>query len=157
MKVTKYAAQNAFSQRLYQEFKRAGLPMHSPTEITRFINRRVLNGKVSTQAVRKWLYHGVYPSQDKIMNLAHWLGISEQWLRFGTGDRILTGVFILHESNSDYHPEYITSLLAQQIIQLPAQQRQYLEQMLRLMQQDHGYTPVIERQSLSPRAASQQE
>jgi hypothetical protein len=89
MKMNHLEIRQSFSKRLYDEFQRMGLPMNSPTEITRTINRKLPQLSVTPQAVRKWLFHGVFPSQDKIMMLADWLGVSAQWLRYGTGERII--------------------------------------------------------------------
>jgi hypothetical protein len=88
MKMNHLEIRQAFSKRLYDEFQRIGLPMNSPTEITRVINRKLPQLSVTPQAVRKWLFHGVFPSQDKVMMLADWLGVSAQWLRYGTGERL---------------------------------------------------------------------
>lgn len=95
MKMNHLEIRQAFSKRLYQEFRRMSLPMNSPTEITRVINRKLPQLSVTPQTVRKWLYHGVFPSQDKLMMLADWLGVSPQWLRYGTGERLPVS----------YHPE----------------------------------------------------
>ncbi len=88
MKMNHLEIRQAFSKRLYEAFQRMSLPMNSPTEITRVINRKLPQLSVTPQAVRKWLYHGVFPSQDKLMMLADWLGVSAQWLRYGTGERL---------------------------------------------------------------------
>lgn len=63
------------------------LPMNSPTEIARILNRKLPQLSVTPQTIRKWLFHGIYPSQDKIMMIADWLGVSAQWLRFGEGEK----------------------------------------------------------------------
>ncbi len=89
MKTTNEELRKAFSARIYNEFKRIGLPTDSPTEIARTINRKLPQLSVTAQAVRKWLLGDGFPSQDKLVMLADWLGISAQWLRYGTGERII--------------------------------------------------------------------
>ncbi len=78
----------AFGERAYNEFKRMGLPMESPTEIARVINQKLPQLSVTPQAVRKWIFGEGFPSQDKLVILADWLGVSAQWLRYGTGERL---------------------------------------------------------------------
>ena len=38
---------------------------------------------VTTYGVRKWLTGESIPSQDKLVVLAAWLGVSPEWLRYG--------------------------------------------------------------------------
>lgn len=90
MKMNVIELKKSFSERLYAEFQRMALPMNSPTEIARVLNRKVPQLSVTPQTVRKWLFHGSYPSQDKMVLLAGWLGVSAQWLRFGEGERLNT-------------------------------------------------------------------
>lgn len=40
-----------------------------------------------SQTIRKWLPADAIPTQAKLMNLADWLAVSAEWLRFGTGKR----------------------------------------------------------------------
>ncbi len=87
MKMNPIDLKKAFSERLYREFQQMNLPMNSPTEIARILNRKLPQLSVTPQTIRKWLFHGIYPSQDKIMMLADWLGVSAQWLRFGEGEK----------------------------------------------------------------------
>ena len=76
-----------FSDRLCGEFQRLALPVNSPTEIARILNRKLPQLSVTPQSVRKWLFAEAYPTQDKIMMLSDWLGVSAQWLRFGEGEK----------------------------------------------------------------------
>lgn len=77
-----------FSERLKREFKRLGLPLTSPTNIASEFNKRYPAKKVVPQTVRKWLGGEAMPTQEKLLSLAEWLGVSPQWLRFGTGSRV---------------------------------------------------------------------
>lgn len=75
----------AFSQRLTQELKRIGQPISSPTQIARTFNQNFSGEPVSAQTVRKWLLSEAMPTQPKLLALAAWLGVSAQWLRYGSG------------------------------------------------------------------------
>lgn len=73
----------SFSNRLSQALRRAKMP-ESPTRLALEFNLRYWGKAVTSQAVRKWLHGGAIPSQDKIIALARWLGVSAEWLRFGS-------------------------------------------------------------------------
>lgn len=76
-----------FSERLKKEFVRIGLPIASPTQIAHEFNARYPGNKIAAQTVRKWLLADAIPTQAKLMNLANWLEVSAEWLRFGSGKR----------------------------------------------------------------------
>jgi hypothetical protein len=76
-----------FSKRLKKEFIRIGLPVSSPTQIANEFNTRYPATKVAAQTVRKWLLTDAILTQEKLVGLADWLGVSPQRLRFGTGAR----------------------------------------------------------------------
>lgn len=75
----------AFSKRLTQELKRIGQPVGSPTQIARTFNKNYSGQPVTAQTVRKWLLSEGMPTQPKLLALAAWLGVSAQWLRYGSG------------------------------------------------------------------------
>lgn len=87
MDLTTIEEKQRFSERLCGEFRRLALPINSPTEIARILNRKLPQLSVTPQSVRKWLFAEAYPTQDKIIVLADWLGVSAQWLRFGEGEK----------------------------------------------------------------------
>lgn len=87
MDLTTIEEKQRFSERLCGEFRRMALPINSPTEIARILNRKLPQLSVTPQSVRKWLFAEAYPTQDKIIVLADWLGVSAQWLRFGEGEK----------------------------------------------------------------------
>jgi hypothetical protein len=134
VRVTKITIQSEFSRRLYSEFQRVGLPMYSPTEITRILNRKALSSRVTTQAVRKWLYHGVFPSQDKLINLASWLGVSAEWLRYGVEKNTQHLLQLQEQIPTDYNLA-TPSMIMQELSQLPEarliQLLEVIQQMLR--------------------------
>lgn len=87
MQITNEKLRQQFSERLKKELTRVGLPVASPTQIAHEFNARYPANKITAQTVRKWLLADSIPTQAKLMNLAEWLEVSEQWLRFGTGKR----------------------------------------------------------------------
>lgn len=87
MDVTNEKLRGQFSERLKREFKRLGLPLASPTNIAGEFNKRYPGRKVVPQTVRKWLGAEAMPTQEKMVALADWFGVSPQWLRFGSGER----------------------------------------------------------------------
>lgn len=87
MNLTTIEEKQRFSERLCSELRRMALPINSPTEIARILNRKLPQLSVTPQSVRKWLFAEAYPTQDKIMMIADWLGVSAQWLRFGEGEK----------------------------------------------------------------------
>ncbi len=74
-----------FSARLKQALKDAGEASESPAALARAFNRRYPGKAVSDYAARKWLLGEAIPSQDKLRVLAQWLGVANDWLRFGDG------------------------------------------------------------------------
>ncbi len=89
MNISNEDLRKSFSIRLHSEFKRIGLKMDSHTHIARTINQQLPTVSVTAQAVRKWLLAEAFPSQNKLVMLADWLGVSAQWLRYGTGERLV--------------------------------------------------------------------
>ena len=77
----------AFTKRLKEALRKAGVDAASFARVAREFNLRYGGDPVSTQAVRKWLTGGALPSQDKIRALAMWLDVGVHWLRFGDADR----------------------------------------------------------------------
>jgi transcriptional regulator with XRE-family HTH domain len=139
MKATRMNTKSDFSCRLYDEFQRVGLPMHSPTQIARILNRRALHARVTPQAVRKWLYHGVFPSQDKLINLADWLGVSVQWLRFGIGDKEDAHSMIVRETDQEVYEALHLSQLMKELSQLPEKHIEKIHDMIQTLKEEAQY------------------
>ncbi|MBB5371073.1 MULTISPECIES: hypothetical protein [unclassified Janthinobacterium] len=87
MENTNEKLRQQFSERLKKELTRVGLPIASPTQIAQEFNTLYPANKIAAQTVRKWLLADAIPTQAKLMNLAEWLEVSAEWLRFGTGKR----------------------------------------------------------------------
>lgn len=76
-----------FSRRLKDAMRRAQIGSRGATYLAREFNLRYHGAPVTAQAARKWLNGTALPPQDKIRELARWLKVSAQWLRFGDADR----------------------------------------------------------------------
>lgn len=74
----------AFAERLKLALTRSRKKIHSPNELALQFNLRHSNSSISPQAAQKWLAGTACPTSDKIETLAHWLGVSAHWLRFGS-------------------------------------------------------------------------
>ena len=64
-----------------------GMPVGSPTQIAREFNQHFSGQPVSAQTVRKWLHAETVPTQPKLLALSAWLGVSAQWLRYGSVEK----------------------------------------------------------------------
>jgi len=74
-----------FSRRLKEALAKVGAVNDSPAALAREFNRRYPGKPVSDYAARKWLLGEAIPGQDKLRVLAQWLGVTNDWLRFGEG------------------------------------------------------------------------
>ncbi len=72
-----------FSRRLKKALISAGEGGDSPAALAREFNRRYPGKGISDYAARKWLLGESIPNQDKLRVLAQWLGVTNDWLRFG--------------------------------------------------------------------------
>lgn len=73
-----------FSQRLQQALRNADYSPDSPTQLAREFNVRFSGRPVTVHAARKWLVGEAIPTQEKLRLLSQWLGVSAEWLRFGS-------------------------------------------------------------------------
>lgn len=73
-----------FAWRLRDAMKAAGYEPR-PAVLEREFNQRYWGRAVTLHGVRRWLLGETFPSQDKLLVLAEWLGIEPQMLRFGEG------------------------------------------------------------------------
>lgn len=74
---------DAFSQRLRASLDRAGWKTIGATLLAREFNRRSAGQPVTAHATRKWLQGEAIPAQGNLQELARWLEVPAQWLRFG--------------------------------------------------------------------------
>ncbi len=73
-----------FSKRLQCALENAGLEI-GPTALQRAFNVIYEGPPVMVHAVRKWIVGEAIPVQAKLRTLAEMLGVSVEWLRFGSG------------------------------------------------------------------------
>ncbi len=55
----------------------------SPTQLASEFNAHFEGPSVHMHACRKWLLGEAIPTQEKLVTLAHMLGVTAEWLRFG--------------------------------------------------------------------------
>jgi hypothetical protein len=136
----------AFSQRLSQELKRIGQPISSPTQIARAFNKVYSGEPVRAQAVRKWLLSEGMPTQPKLLALATWLGVSAQWLRFGTGEKMelalppstqQTGLLVLGKEYAGITPYAGIIPLLDKLVRLSPRDIQIVENVVNTMTQEN--------------------
>lgn len=106
----------AFSRRLQDCLVRIGKSGYRPTDLAREFNRRHAGTPISLHAARKWLLGEAMPTQEKLLVLAGWLGVSPEWLRFGDGQAIL-------RTTTEQPPELDFQLMREIAALPPAQQR----------------------------------
>ena len=73
-----------FARRLREAMRVAGYEPR-PAVLEREFNQRYWGKAVTLHGVRRWLLGETFPSQDKLLVLADWLGVEPQALRFGDG------------------------------------------------------------------------
>ena len=129
----------AFSERLRAALIGCGIPPHSPARVADAYNQASGIDPVSHQAVRKWLIGEAIPSQGKLIALSRWLGVSAEWLSFGTGGpvQVSNGA---SEQNLNQHklvvvaPEHVQLIpLINRILQLDQRDQSLIDGMVRLM------------------------
>ena len=87
------------------------------------------------------LHSETVPTQPKLLALAVWLGVSAQWLRYGSGDKTeqvtqkptqQASVVVLGKEYADLVP------LLDKLSKLSARDMRIVEGMVRLMQAENG-------------------
>lgn len=76
-----------FSERLQETLRRNGYEPDSPTQLARHFNAQFAGPAITIHAARKWLVGESIPTQEKLRVLSKWLGVSAEWLRFGTKNK----------------------------------------------------------------------
>ena len=142
METTSEQQRIAFSKRLTQELKRIGQPIGSPTQIARTFNQNFSGQPVSAQTVRKWLLAEAMPTQPKLLALAAWLGVSAQWLRYGSGAKVeaisplsaqQTGLLSLGKEYAGIEPYAGIVPLLDKLVRLSPRDMRIVEGMVQLM------------------------
>ena len=76
-------AKAQFAERLRDAMTAAGYEA-KPAVLEREFNTRHWGKPMTLHGVRRWLRGETLPSQEKLLVLAEWLGVSPQQLRFGS-------------------------------------------------------------------------
>lgn len=71
-----------FSIRLKRAIVTAGYEP-KPTTFARAFNIHANGASVTIHGARKWLIGEAYPTQERLLVLARWLGVTPEWLRYG--------------------------------------------------------------------------
>lgn len=126
---------DAFSQRLRLSLDRAGWKVIGATGLAREFNRRSSNHPVTAHATRKWLQGEAIPAQGRLQELARWLEVPPQWLRFGdepssAAARRPPGVS--ESSPAPYVPE-LAAKLAADLARLSPEQLRVIEALVGLL------------------------
>ncbi len=75
-------AKAEFAKRLHKALEKAGVPA-KPAVLEREFNQRYWGKPITLYGVRRWLRGETFPSHDKILCLAEWLGVEPAVLRYG--------------------------------------------------------------------------
>lgn len=78
-----------FADRLIEALHQAGYPGESPAGLASEFNARFPQHAVTVHAARKWIKGEAIPTQEKIIDLSGWLGVSPGWLRFDADNELL--------------------------------------------------------------------
>ncbi|MBI5438632.1 MAG: hypothetical protein HY936_06745 [Nitrosomonadales bacterium] len=147
MEMTSEQYRIAFSKRLTQELRRIGQPIGSPTQIARTFNQHFSGQPVSAQTVRKWLLSEAMPTQPKLLALAAWLGVSAQWLRYGSGAKMesteplsvqQTGLLVLGKEYAGLAQYAGIFPLLDKLVRLPPRDIRIIEGMVQLMSAENS-------------------
>jgi transcriptional regulator with XRE-family HTH domain len=135
---------DAFSQRLRLSLDRAGWKVIGATGLAREFNRRSSSHPVTAHATRKWLQGEAIPAQGRLQELARWLQVPPQWLRFGDEDSAaverrapavseVSGASAVSESSpTPYMPE-LAAKLAADLARLTPEQLQVIATLVGLL------------------------
>ncbi len=141
MEMTSEQHRIAFSKRLNHELKRIGQPISSPTQIARAFNQHFSGQGVTAQTMRKWLLAEAMPTQPKLLALAAWLGVSEQWLRYGSGAKMETAATLSAQQTGlvVLGKEYAAIIpIVDKLVRLSPRDIHIVESMVQLMVTEHG-------------------
>jgi hypothetical protein len=77
-----------FAKRLCDSLRLTGYST-SPSDLVTAFNARFYGPRVHLSSCRKWLLGEAIPTQEKLVVLAHMLGVTADWLRFGDATRVM--------------------------------------------------------------------
>jgi hypothetical protein len=119
-----------FSERLQQALRNAEYAPDSPTQVAREFNLRFPGRPVTVHATRKWLVGEAIPTQEKLRTLAQWLGVSNEWLRFGGGDAGVSATNAVRQTARD---KSRAMEIIERLKQLDEQHRLAIREVIRML------------------------
>lgn len=122
---------SAYSTRLQQALRNANHPSNHPTYLSREFNFRFSGSPVTVHAARKWLVGESIPTQDKLRVLSQWLGVTAEWLRFGSADDQPVSA----AASADTTPISAQSKLLADFMSLDDHHRQIVQDFIRMLAQ----------------------
>jgi len=129
VKMLNQIERQAFSERLNQALKDARLAKaSSPSVVAKEFNARYQGKSVTLHAVRKWMVGEAIPSQPKLVALANWLGVTPEWLRFGSSSSTR---MILEQSSASYSA--LDETLLQDLQRLTQDQKRMVKEFVGLL------------------------
>ena len=84
----KQAERKEFATRLQRSLQDSGRST-SPQTLAQEFNVRFGGARVHASSCRKWLLGEAIPTQEKLVVLAHMLGVTADWLRYGESTRVM--------------------------------------------------------------------
>ena len=126
-----------FSDRLRAAMKAQRLEV-SGAVLEREFNLRWSGKAVRRQTAWKWLNGEAIPTQDKLQELAKWLKLDPQRLRFG--DHVQAHL-VAEQKNWDEGVGYVERETFNAFLKLPAPQRKLLREVILTFAKVHDETP----------------
>lgn len=123
-----------FSERLRAAMKAQKLEVSGPV-LEREFNLRWLGNPVRRQTVWKWLNGEAIPTQDKLQELAKWLKVDSQHLRFG--DHVQKHLKT-EQKRWDEGAGYLERETFNAFLALPAAQRKLIREVILTFAKVHG-------------------
>lgn len=118
-----------FVARLERAFKQSGYPFSAQAIVQAYRNHYP-SDVLSLSTVRKWLTAGTYPSEQRIVALAKWLGVDSVWLRYGTepaSGRKRELIESIHDDIAHLDPKELALLRKMLDVVICRRWRQYLD------------------------------
>lgn len=123
----KFQEREDFTRRLAETLIRTGRSL-SPTRLVSEFNLYYKGPKIHMHSCRKWLHGDAIPTQEKLVVLAHMLGVAPDWLRYGSDKQVVQEP---HLNAYVANPEDLSLLAA--IQQLTQRDKHVLQDLIRNM------------------------
>lgn len=131
-------AKAEFAKRLHKALETAGVPA-KPAVLEREFNQRFWGKPITLYGVRRWLRGESFPSHDKILCLAEWLGIEPSVLRYGDG---VVARVRAKRKRWDEGIGYEEREIFELFLKLPVPQRKVAREMIVALAKANGLLPL---------------